>query len=64
MDFSVFVFELHTVCQKTVAASAAIGTVNVDVGQELNVQIDFSRAVAGRAAQFAGVVGKIARLKL
>ena len=31
--------------------------------QELNVQIDFSRAVAGRAAQFAGVVGKIARFK-
>ena len=63
MKFSVFIFELHTVREHSVAASAAIGTVDVDVGQELNVQIDFSRAVAGRTTQFAGVVGKIARFK-
>ena len=29
----------------------------------MNIQIDFPRAVTGRAAQFAGVVRKITRLK-
>ena len=46
-----------------IAAAAACGAGNVHVRQKLYIQADDACAVAHRAAQPAGVVGKISRLK-
>ena len=46
-----------------VAAAAAVGAGNVHVGEELHVQGNLPRAVAGGAAQGSGVVGERARLQ-
>ena len=45
-----------------VARAAAVGTGNIHVRQELDVQVDLARAVAGRTAQRARVVREVARL--
>ena len=42
-----------------VAASVAVGAGDVDVGEELDVEGDASGAVAGGAAEAAGVVGEV-----
>ena len=41
-----------------IPGSPAVGTGYVHIGQELHVEADLARAVAGRAAQGAGVVGE------
>ena len=45
-----------------VARAAAVGTDDLHVGQELDVQADGAGAVAGGAAQRAGIIGKVAGL--
>ena len=45
-----------------VTGPPAVGTRDIHIGQELHVQADEPRAVAGRAAEFSGIVGEIARL--
>ena len=46
-----------------VATAAAIGAGNVHVGKELHIKRHLAGAVAGGAAQLAGVVGERARLQ-
>ena len=45
-----------------VTRTAAVGTVNRNVGQELHVEVHRPRPVAGRTAETARVVGEVARL--
>ena len=47
-----------------VSGSAAVRARDIHIRQELHVQRDLSRSVAGGAAQFPGVIGKITRLVL
>ena len=50
-------------CDIAVACAVAVRAVDVHVGQELHVECDLPGAIAGRAAQRAGVVRERARLE-
>ena len=57
--FAKALYEPRLLC---VAGAVAVRAGDVHVRQKLHVQADAARAVAHRAAQRAGIVGKVARL--
>lgn len=52
----------HGVCGFRIARAAAVGTRDIDIGEELHVEADGAGAVADGTAQVAGVVGEVAGL--